>query len=394
MNDKDAYDIEDNVDHFDINNSRDSFHRGTAPSDKFRTVNKNVKRKNAISLEEFRKHVEQFRRDVEKALQADSTDEMFGLNSMKYADLSQMIRQTKKRIAKASNTEERNTIVQNMIQGIDRFSDINYDQMALFHETVINPMTLLFHIYRVLNDYNKFIQAINVGEKSAYLGGSIEDYLEKLNENIKVDKYKFSADRDVQNEASDVGIVDDNINSVSGFKNDNVTFVKILSHLNTVGYCNKDLVSVHYSGDGAARYPSVNFNKLEKVCYELLSDVKHSIKKFRNVISPNIIQRYEENSYEVEDADSPVDNVVSLFFLEEHLCDRLFKNKYGGGLAESNTALKNAILHITEVTGGDNGAGVNIDSLIAWNVSFVLTSIFLSFSLYLSKNVSIAVSIT
>ena len=103
---------------------------------------------------------------------------------------------------------------------------------------------------------------------------------------------------------------------------------------------------------------TLSFKKLEKCVTELMAQVKESINKFRKVMPHDIIARYEKNTqndFKLDFTTKPYDpNVVSLFYLQEHLIDRLIKNKYGGGLSDTNVALKNIWLCCTDETKGNN----------------------------------------
>ena len=127
--------------------------------------------------------------------------------------------------------------------------------------------------------------------------------------------------------------------------------------------CDKNpLFEVRFSGTGSEdRYPMLSFNALEKHVTVLVECVERSISKFKKILPHHIIARYEKNEVEfkienVATASGLADrygetsfkeNVCSLYYIKEHLCDRLIADKYGMGLSSSNNALKNAWLWLT-----------------------------------------------
>ena len=93
--------------------------------------------------------------------------------------------------------------------------------------------------------------------------------------------------------------------------------------------------------------------------------------KFRKFLPHDIVSRYEhqvQNEFTLQNKTPENPNVVSLFYIKEHLIDRLIKNKYGGGLSDANTALKNIWLCMTSRASGVSYKKV-ISKLVYWDKS-------------------------
>lgn len=105
------------------------------------------------------------------------------------------------------------------------------------------------------------------------------------------------------------------------------------------------LVEVHFSGESKTRYPRVIFDKLEEVCTSLFQQAKQSLSKLRKSLPVSMITSLE--SSHINQDNKRVTNSVSMFYIQEHLFDRLFKNKYGNGLDDGNIGLKHIWLELT-----------------------------------------------
>jgi len=122
----------------------------------------------------------------------------------------------------------------------------------------------------------------------------------------------------------------------------------VLTSIMKIGCDMNGLVEVYFNGNESNnRYPSLSFDKLEKVCTALLIELKSNLSELRRSLPQAIIEKYEK--YDPSDTSlSP--NGVSVSYLEEHLFNRLFKNLYNNGLPYSNIALKNIWSYLTKET--------------------------------------------
>jgi hypothetical protein len=394
----DEYDNDENVD-YDILDSNDQFGRKPAPSDKFRKVGVNnyLGKGTTTESKAFKDAIEKFRIEVENGLTLDKfndKDTNFGTLSLQYTSVDDLVKQTINRIHESKSDDEKYNIVQTVIIGAERFSEFDYDEMMLFHETVINPLTILFIIYNILNDYNRFANSLDVGDNASILTkkaetvvpGSITptdqvSYVDFINhlKNKKKGADKYFTDTKCYFEKSEYNMyINDSdtneiiknsktttwgdINYTDAKDNTNTALFKKYEELytrycmrkknlmrdciNHMYYltCDKNpLVELIYSGDGENRFPMLKFNKMEKVAMELYECIKESLTKFRKILPHKEIVKYESLKDELGN-----DNINSLFYIKEHLFDRLFANKYGGGLSDANTAFKNIWLYLTK----------------------------------------------
>ena len=96
----------------------------------------------------------------------------------------------------------------------------------------------------------------------------------------------------------------------------------VLRKLMKMGTDLNSLTEVYFSGDSNMRYPSVNFNKLEEVCFVLFTEAKNNLASMKKHIPREIIKKYEDLKINI--AGVNVDNQMSLFYLQENLFERLF----------------------------------------------------------------------
>jgi hypothetical protein len=114
-----------------------------------------------------------------------------------------------------------------------------------------------------------------------------------------------------------------------------------LRHIMNIACDLNGLVDVSFSGQGKLRYPIVSFDKLEEVCNALFQSMKSSLSKLRKTVPFSIINEIERFGT------TAAPNVVSVFWLQENLFDRLFKNKFGNGLTDANLGLKGIWTELT-----------------------------------------------
>ena len=322
------YDSVDNV-NFDILDADLQFGRNKVPSDKFiKSTHKNIK-KTGLLHKNFKSQIDDFRTKVAARLEFDITNKLnpkFGTLGLDHASVDDLIIQTKSRVNSADDDAKKFKVIQTTIMGVDHYSNIDYDVMLMFHETVINPLTILYTVYKIINQWNKF--AIKCLEKytsstevTNLMRGNIYPY-DATNNNELYGEYDFTTT-----------ISKDNI------------IRRALNHLFYLTCDKNPLVEMYFSNSGEYKYPMLSFKKLEEYVIPLVECVEKSLNKFRNILPHDIINKYENNMYtnvKITDNSIKSTNIVSLFFIKEHLINRLIKNKYGGGLNDSNTFLMKA----------------------------------------------------
>jgi hypothetical protein len=364
MNGSESYDDQERVD-YDITGADDVYGRGQAPSDKFRSVY-NEKEKSAVKLSKLHEEVRKFRSKVETALILSSTATSLEINSikdLKNITLTDLIRETRHKVRTSKkgggthgNGDSSYEIIRSIIHGIDKFADVDNSQYLILHEEVVTPLTALYYIYRLMNSYNRFMQSINVGENGKNKGKEIFNYIDA---SLKKESYKYKSD---QNHylAMTVSEINDMLPTDSTKNND--LMKKVINRLFNVGCDLNNLTEIYFSGDGDNRYPALNFSKLQDTCEVLLHHVKTSLKKLKPHMPKDVL-----DIYEIPQDSNGEHRVASLAYLEEHLFDRLFNNRYGLGLSDSNTALKNIWLHmITTARLGNYTHNKAMSELIYW----------------------------
>ena len=436
LNDNQEYPDEDRVD-YDLLNSEEQYSRRSAPSDKYRKVSvvKNLKDKNRKSMDEFAVAIREFRAVVDSNLILTSLDpanlnpSSLGADALGQMSLTTMINQIKNRVDQAKTDKEQYQIIYEQLHGIDRFADVDQYRMLLFHETVISPLTIIYYVYLMLNDYNRFMISLNMEDLedivTKYLNGKLNfssskhglncvvnpnpidknnnhteaavplyfsiALLEKNNAKFKGSN-KFKLNDDNFNEYKDAILIQNKVHQY--FNNDMINYIPygymtqnkvyniseilaggnfgagvnnhqervsvvkrfcvnkqklmedVLRKLMKMGTDLNSLTEVYFSGDSNMRYPSVNFNKLEEVCFVLFTEAKNNLASMKKHIPREIIKKYEDLKINI--AGVNVDNQMSLFYLQENLFERLFKNKFGNGLQDSNNALKHIWNYLTE----------------------------------------------
>lgn len=137
---------------------------------------------------------------------------------------------------------------------------------------------------------------------------------------------------------------------------------EILRKLMNTGLDMNGLTDLYFVGSGSKNnYPAINFDKLEEVCSHMFSNIKDSLRVLRKNIPVNVINRIENATLQQGDDGPERENRISIFYLQEHLFDRLFKNKYGNGLTDANEGLKNLWTVLTkkyDFNGIDNAGAI------------------------------------
>jgi hypothetical protein len=368
---------------YDLVDTDNVMGRQPAPSDRFRTQTRKSDKKRAQSLEHFQRAVVKFRQAIEQqlTLQAGELnfagDEWDNANFRKISEVSLngLIRQTQRKLEDSKESEDKHKIVLEQLHGVEKFGDVDQQKLLVFHESVVTPLTILYYTYLVLNDYNKFCNSLNVpvDHNDSFYGDFTfnQDAMSKLLE-YNQNKFKGANNphrRDINqlneilynvqelqefvrsnqlvpryymNNQGDVNpqVLNNGGNEVKQrfFFQNAIVMETLLRKLMSVGCDMNELTEIFFTGQGSASYPVVNFGKLEQTCTHLFNNVKEALNSLRKYLPIKIVERIE-STRGLEDPNS--ENKISMFYLQEHLFDRLFKNKYGNGLTHANEGLKN-----------------------------------------------------
>lgn len=407
--DKENYPDEERVD-YDLLDVDDQMGRNPAPSDRFRSFSKGVSKK-TNTLEDFYRAVRRFRQSVEANLilapdmgaanVADWKDASF--RTVAEISLTGVVHEMKRKLEKAKTEEDKYRIVHEQLHGVEKFGDIDQQKLLLFHETVITPLTVLYFTYLILNDYNKFFVSLNVpvDHKDPFYGdvkmnmnraanvrnpnisnhiidynnktfkGDNNPYKQALAANLLLESLYSVNDAEIYlnpNAAADfipqyymnnAGNTDaGNTDAIAGddgqeikqrFMFDNSKVMEeILRKLMNVGLDMNGLTDVYFTGSGSKNnYPVLNYDKLEATCADLFANAKQSLHNLRRFVPQSLVKKVEDVNM-TDAAGVTGENRISLFYLQEHLFDRLFANKYGNGLTDANTGLKNLWIVMTK----------------------------------------------
>jgi hypothetical protein len=382
--DKTGYSEENEVIHSVLDG--DEYSRHAVPSDKFtkesfRNRGDLAKVENKYLLDAMRK----FRITVENQLKLPEVkplvnnldnlyNDKFRELSTQYASVDTILHQTKKRLVKSTSESHKYGIIQGIVRGIEKYTDIDHDVMLMFHETVINPLTILYTVYRMLNEWNRFATSLYLARSDNHptIVNTIRDSI--MSKFVKGKKYLGSV-ADFGARKYMIFSDGDYDRYLTGAAGGGPRALNKESLLNDLMYhlyyltCDKNpLCELYYSGNSKSQYPMLSFKKMENYCIKLMSCVKYSLDKFRKKLPHNIISRYENlvNTDVNIAGNKPNDpNVVSLYYLQEHLVERLFNNKYGCGLPDANISLKQMWLNLSHDTDAGDGTHLAMGNVIS-----------------------------
>lgn len=337
------YPDDDNVD-YDLVEIEMGMGKRPAPSDRFRTFGRKQHTRK-FQLEDFLGFATRFRESIERNLQLPAP-----VGQADNSSLYGMIMETTKRIDSALTKEEKYRIVHEQLHGIDQYSDVDQQKMILFHETVITPLTTLYTVYAILNDFNKFCVSFGVLKSDDTPAINVQILMERVRDKFKGDSiYKQKQGDNVNNYPFGQIVVDSAfsanapINTMSysdfyilGNMQINTLFEHLLRALMNVGCDVNGLTEVNFVKNNNVFYPYIDYSKLEEVCSNLFNDVKTAFNQLRKYVPYQLVERYEKGT-----DNTGVQQRLSLFYIQEHLIDRLFGNKYGNGLVDANIGIKN-----------------------------------------------------
>ena len=369
INADEAYPDDDRVD-YDLLDVDAGMGRRPAPSDKFRSFSKQ-KSTRKYDVQDLLKSAKRFRQSIEDNLQLTNINLGLGgaVRPLENADfrtianvsLTGIIAQTKRKIENLKLADEKYMVVHEQLHGIEKFGDLDQQKMILFHETVITPLTVLYFTYLILNDYNKFCVSLNPGEPLEVpnarftalnlfnkclnkFKGTGNKYKTKNEENIVGGVLEDVYYNDSMYRADDyVGL----INAASLTRQNSftdLTMETLLRKAMNVGCDMNGLTELYFVGSNSAdTYPVLNYDKLEEMCTELFNNAKLAMHQLRKFMPISLIKKYESVANDANTSE----NRISLFYLQEQLFERLFKNKYGNGLTDATIGMKNIYLTMT-----------------------------------------------
>lgn len=315
---------DDRVD-YDILDSERSVGRRPAPSDKFRSFQNLSSREKNTAFNEFYDTVIRFRSVVESKLKLDNIE---NINNPTVISLNNIIKELRKRVSEVNGEQNKYSVVRDQIHGVSNYAHIDYQKVLLYHETVINPLTTLYMVYEIVNKFNKFCVSFNLKDIA-----KINEFANHYKKNAEE---FFNGDNNPYKKSPEAWYTDGAEHNALVQSRDTINILTyLLRQLMNIGLDMNGLTEVYLAGGGPnGKYPVVDFNNLEKVCTNTLLNIEQSLKNLRKHIPIDLVKKVEAN-------DKGGDNRINIAFIREHLINRLFKNKYGGGLSDGSTGLQN-----------------------------------------------------
>ena len=166
---EDEYDADNNID-YDILGAKNQFGSKLAPSDKFRRVYHKSTAPTTSQYIDFQITIRRFRISIEnnllleKVVDSSKSLSQSDMHIYDYASINDIISNVKNKILNTPKNEERMRIIFEHLQGVSKFGNIDQSKILILHETVITPLTILYFIYSILNDYNKFMISMDLSK--------------------------------------------------------------------------------------------------------------------------------------------------------------------------------------------------------------------------------------
>lgn len=335
------------------------------PSRKYQKVKLDSETKSKLKNKRFLEEMMEFRLNVEQNLTVTNSGsngkELFDNTSISKYNMDDLIRNTKKRL-KSNKPSEHYKIIQSVILGGDRFAHVDQDVMLQFHEQVINPLTILYSTYKILNEWNGFIHILDCGLNYKYTDYDdfINECLKNLGDKATIKKYSDNP-RYYFIHRYDTLLYKTNF--LYG-EEDTCLLNTLISNIFYLCCDKNPMVEIRFTD----KFPILSFNNIEKHVRLLVKMVRDSLKYFSKILPHDIISRYATGADPnttltpiAGDVPLAVDvHINSLKYIEEHLIDRLLESKYGLDLQSGNIALKNIWLFLMKNTTNVNEMLYNV----------------------------------
>jgi hypothetical protein len=296
-----AYDNTDDedIESYDILNSREQFAPINAPSDKYTTQRLNLKQKtDKLSMYILKEKLLKFRNKIDK--------DFYGVDKINSTNITYTIQNYLQELSAMENDKDKYNLVLRMMQVSSKHLVHNSDKLIMLHETVVAPLSLLTSIYDVLISFSCKVNSLEPAINK-------DDLINKIQKNRK-NKKKIS----------------DDVKGLLNNKNEeicknNETILDLITILLQVSSLPNSLITVNPTKNNM----NLDFNKIEEMCLALLNLTKLNLNKMRVLFTnKNILQPFESK-----------DAVGSINWLEENLVEQLFKDSNGLGLNQLNNKI-------------------------------------------------------
>jgi hypothetical protein len=240
--------------------------------------------------------IKEFRDKISEQFKPQYVDELSNKTFKKHIEFY------KTKIIQSKDNKEKYNII---TEAIDRSTNANvniYTNM-MFHEMVTTPLQILNSLYHHCKEFtvdlhNLFMKNsyfANLDKKdNSYLKPSLEIYDEQLRSYVNYnDPAYYNIDKDFYE-----------TKSLKKFIDLIYLFTSTTDGLVTMKFINKNKITL-------------DTTKLEKYVSMSIENIKHSISKFRTLVNPESLARYEN-----EDMDG------SVYYLERRFLEKLIRNKF------------------------------------------------------------------
>ncbi len=372
-----SFDENDRVD-FDILDSKNAFGSRPAPSDQFASFRSFDPQVQQIWTAEVRGVVDKFRGRLLSDMESITKMESSGNDQVKHS-FDESIRNTTASLHAAKGSSDKLQIVMRAMQGISKFGGFRMEHALMFQELVILPMTSLFGVWKVLNEFNILVQSTQyniantdkaltgdrnarfdafVAEKRKFVPANAKHYLlDDSQLKTEFEKYAIAAT-----------VVDPKIpaNMQAGYRLA-ALFGDLTRSIYSVGTDLGKLCEVNITTDGGIL---IDFTQLREHVARVLGSVKHSFGMFRSIYGSEFVQAFEQAST----IKSYSDVRATYYDMEEQLLEILLRDRDKNGLPRVSEILSSTFKFIkTHSPPGD--LADQMDALVYWSNSGTLGSV-------------------
>jgi hypothetical protein len=340
LNETDNYDIKEDFIDYDLLDADSQFGSKPAPSDKFintQIKNNRTQSRNMMFLQE---KIENIRKSMDADflnLTKNDQDLQYGF----YDSLSNY----KLEIKNSKSDADAYKVVLKMLQGANKYVNINGDKLIMLHESVVAPLFVLYGVYKVVAKYNALIHGCSLKNIEkwneditnkpplANITEIRQSYRSLINKVYSKNNNKYTKELFMRSLLGYNVIQDDLIyDGYRGFvfcPNDTITslrhadvdsekiFCTLLNNIIELSTGQNKLVQCNVSSNGNI---NIDFSELEELCVTMINLIKNNINNLRSSFEPKypnpILDKYENANI-----------IGSVRWLEENLIEIIFKDR-------------------------------------------------------------------
>ena len=332
LNESPDYNIKEDFIDYDILDANSQFGSKPAPSDKFvNTQLKNNKKsqRNMLFLQE---KIEK----IKNSMDADFMNLTKNDQDLNYS-FYESLRNYKLELKNSKSDTESYNIVLRMLQGANKYNNINSDKLIMLHESVVAPLSVLYGAYKILSKYNSLLHGCSLKNLESW---EVDVDYDNLQFSIR-DSYRNHINKRY-NKTRNRYIKETFVRSLLGYNNENIKptgfinlskrekgkkivpeevdmagiFYVLLNSIIELSTGTNKLVTCNISSNGNI---NIDISQLEELCKTMLQLIKSNIKNLRSCFDPNnisIIDKYEDSN-----------NIGSTRWLEENLIEILLNDR-------------------------------------------------------------------